>query len=209
MRLCQIDWNIIVQIITALFTLIVGFIAIWGDRIRSRYSPLRLKIEPQNLKGELTTWYNGPNSGKVYYYHLKVVNKSNWQLAKHCRVLLTGMYKKDSKGSSVYTGFNALHAFEWTPAEDGKEYVDITDSHVFDFGRIYENVNSFKVATRRYPNNFKGILMPNETIRYCLKIDAVGFRQKKDQIFEVTWNGQWSDDEEIMKNYITIKEVKY
>jgi hypothetical protein len=208
MRLCQIDWNIILQIITALLTLIVGFIAIWGDRIRSRYSPLRLKIEPQNLGGELTTWHNGPNSGKVYYYHLKVINKSNWQLAKHCRVLLTGMYKKDSKGLFVYTEFNALHPFEWTPAEDGNEYVDITDSHVFDFGRIYENVNSFKVAIRRYPNNFKGILMPNETIRYCLKIDAVGFRQKKDQIFEVTWNGQWSDDEEIMKNNVKIREVK-
>lgn len=209
MKLCQIDWNIVTQLLIAIITLIVGVIAIWGDFIRNKFSPLKLEISPQNLSGELTTWYNGPNSGKVYYYHLKVVNNSNWQLAKHCRVLLTGMYKKDSKGSFVYTGFNALHPFEWTPAEDGKEYVDITGSHVFDFGRIYENVNSFSVATRRYPNNFKGILMPNETIRYCLKIDAVGFRQKKDQIFEVTWNGQWSDDEEIMKNYVTIKEVKY
>lgn len=150
---------------------------------------------------------NGPNTAKVYYYHLKVVNQSNWQIAKHCRVLLTGMYKKDSKGSFVYTEFNALHPFEWTPAEEGKEYVDITDSHVFDFGRIYENINSFNVATKRCPNNFKGTLIPNEIIRYCLKIDAVGFRQKKDQIFEVTWNGQWTDDEEKMKNNVKIKEV--
>lgn len=207
--MCQIDWNIVVQIITAVITLIVGVIAIWGDFIRSKFSPLKLEILPQNLSGELTTWYNGPNSGKVYYYHLKVKNKSNWQLAKHCRVLLTGMYKKDSQGLFVHTEFNALHPFEWTPAEDGKEYVDITDSQVFDFGKIHENTNSFNVATRRYPNNFKGTLKPNDTIRYCLKIDAVGFRQKKDQIFEVTWNGQWSDDENIMKNYITIKEVKY
>ena len=205
--MCQIDWNIVVQILTATITLLVGVIAIWGDLIRSKFSPLKLEILTQNLSGELTTWYNGPNTGKVYYYHLKVINKSNWQLAKHCRVLLTGMYKKDSKGLFVYTEFNALHPFEWTPAEDDKEYVDITDSHVFDFGRIYENVNSFKVATRRYPNNFKGILMPNETIRYCLQIDAVGFRQKKDHIFEVTWNGQWSDDEEKMKNNVKIREV--
>lgn len=207
MTVCQIDWDIVVQVITAIITLLVGVIAIWGDLIRSKFSPLKLEILPQNLSGELTTWHNGPNSGKVYYYHLKVVNKSNWQLAKHCRVLLIGMYKKDSKGSFVYTGFNALHAFEWTPAEDGKEYVDITDSNVFDFGRIHENTNSFNVAIRRYPNNFKGTLNPNETIRYCLKIDAVGFRQKKDQIFEVTWNGQWSDDEEKMKNNVKIKEV--
>jgi hypothetical protein len=207
MSLCQIDWNIVVQITTALFTLIVGVIAIWGDFIRSKCSPLKLIIEPQNIKGELTLAINGPNTAKVYYYHLKVVNQSNWQIAKHCRVLLTGMYKKDPNGSFVYTEFNALHPFEWTPAEEGHEYVDITDTHVFDFGRIYENVNSFNVATRRYPNNFKGILMPNETIRYCLKIDAVGFRQKKDQIFEVTWNGQWSDDEEKMKNNVKIKEV--
>ena len=86
--------------------------------------------------------------------------------------------------------------------------VDIIDSHVFDFGRISENSNSFIIATKRYPNNFKGILYPNETIRYCLKIDAVGFRQKKHQIFEVTWNGQWSDDEEKMKNNVKIIEVK-
>ncbi len=207
MSLCQIDWNIMIQILTATITLLVGVIAIWGDLIRSKFSPLKLEILPQNLSGEFTTWYNGPNSGKVNYYHLKVVNKSNWQLAKHCRVLLTGMYKMDSKGSFVYTEFNALHPFEWSPSENGKEYVDITDSHVFDFGRIYENFNSFKVATRWYPNNFKGILMPNEIIRYCLKIDAVGFRQKKDQIFEVTWNGQWSDDEEKMKNNVKIREV--
>ncbi len=205
--MCQIDWNIVVQIITALVTLIVGVIAIWGDLIRSKFSPLKLEILPQNLCGELTTWYNGPNSGKVYYYHLKVLNKSNWQLAKHCRVLLTGMYKKDSQGLFVYTEFNALHPFEWTPAENGKEYVDITDSHVFDFGKIYENVNSFKVATRRYPNNFKGNLMPNETIRYCLKIDAVGFSQNKDQIFEVFWNGKWSDYEEVMRGNVLIKEI--
>lgn len=204
---CQIDWDILVQIITAIITLSVGIIAIWGDLIRSKFSPLKLKIVPQNISGELTTWNNGPNTGKVYYYHLKVVNNSNWQLAKHCRVLLTGMYKNDPNGSFVYTEFNALHPFEWTPAEDGREYVDITDAHVFDFGKIYENVNFFKVATKRYPNNFKGNLMPNETIRYCLKIDAIGFRQIKDQIFEVSWNGQWSDDEEIMKHNVVIKEV--
>ena len=115
MTKCQIDWNIIVQIITAFVTLIVGFIAIWGDRIRSRYSPLKLKIEPQNLKGELTLAIDGSNMAKVYYYHLKVVNQSNWQIAKHCRVLLTGMYKKDPKGTFVYSEFNALHPFVWTP----------------------------------------------------------------------------------------------
>ena len=205
--MCEIDWNIVVQIITSIITLIVGVIAIWGDLIRSKFSPLKLEILPQNLSGELTTWYEGPNMVKVYYYHLKVINKSNWQLAKHCRVLLTGMYKKDSAGSFVYSEFNALHPFEWTPAEDGNEYVDITDSHVFDFGKIYENVNCFNVATRRCPNNFKGSLTPNETIRYCLKIDAVGFRQKREQIFEVTWNGGWSDDEDTMKNNVKIQEI--
>jgi len=187
--MCEIDWNIVVQIISAVITLIVGVIAIWGDLIRSKCSPLQLEILPQNLSGELTTWYQGSNTGKVYYYHLKVINKSNWQLAKYCSVLLTGIYKRDSNGSFVYTEFNALYPFEWTPAEDDKEYVDITNSHVFDFGMIYENLSCFKVATRRYPNNFKGTLMPNETIRYCLKNDAIGFKQKKDQIFEVTWNG--------------------
>lgn len=208
MLLCKIDDNI-VQIVSALVSLIVGIIAIWGDWIRSKFSPLKLKIEPQNLNGELTLAVNGPNTAKVYYYHLKLVNQSNWQIARHCRVLLTGMYKKDTTGAFIYTNFNALHPFEWTPAEEGKEYVDITDSHVFDFGRISENSNSFIISTKRYPNNFKGILYPNETIRYCLKIDAVGFRQKKHQIFEVTWNGQWSDDEDIMKHNVVIKEIKY
>jgi len=121
MILCKIDDNIIVQIVSAAVTLIVGIIAIWGDCIRSKLSPLNLKIEPQNLKGELTLAINGLNIAKVYYYHLKLVNQSNWQIAKHCRVLLTGMYKKDTTGSFIYTDFNALHPFEWTPAEEGKE----------------------------------------------------------------------------------------
>jgi hypothetical protein len=209
MSFCQIDWNIIVQIITASVTLIVGIIAIWGDFIRSKFSPIKLEILPQNITGELTSIsYNGSVMCKVYYYHLKVINKSNWQLAKHCRVLLTGIYKKDSKGFFVYTEFNALHPFVWTPAEDDKEYVDITESHVFDFGRILENANEFNLATKRYPNNFQGHLMANETIRYCLKIDAIGFRQEKDQIFEVTWNGHWSDDALIMRNNVKITQIK-
>lgn len=209
MTLCEIDLNIKVQIIASLITLLVGIIAIWGDLIRYKISPLKLKIQVQNVHGELTTWTNGPNYCKVYYYHLKVVNKSNWQLAKHCRVLLTGIYKKDSNGSFVFTEFNALHPFEWTPAEYSKEYVDITDKHIFDFGRIFENANTFNPVIKGYPNNFKGNLKPNETIRYCLKIDGVGFRQKNDQIFEVFWNGKWSDNEEIMKKNINIKEIKF
>jgi len=102
MILCKIDDNI-VQIVFSLVTLIVGIIAIWGDCIRSKLSPLNLKIEPQNLKGELTLAINGPNIAKVYYYHLKLVNQFNWQIAKHRRVLLTGMYKKDTTGSFIYT----------------------------------------------------------------------------------------------------------
>jgi hypothetical protein len=209
MTLCEIDLNIKVQIFSSLITLLVGIIAIWGNLIRYKISPLKLKINGQNLHGELTTWTNGPNYYKVYYYHLKVVNNSNWQLAKHCRVLLTGIYKKDSNGSFVYTEFNALHSFEWTPSEYSKEYVDITDKHNFDFGRIFENINTFNPVIKGYPNNFKGNLKPNETIRYCLKIDGVGFRQKNDQIFEVFWNGKWSDNEEIMKKNINIKEIKF
>ena len=41
-----------------------------------------------------------------------------------------------------------------------------------------------------------------------IEIQAEEHQQKKDQIFEVTWNGQWSDDEEKMKNNVKIREVQ-
>lgn len=88
--MCKIDWNLLIQLLTAIGTITVAIIAIWGDWIKIRLTPPKLKIVSLNTRGELTSFSNGT---RVIFYHLKVVNSRPWSIAKNCKVLLKSISK--------------------------------------------------------------------------------------------------------------------
>lgn len=205
--MCEIDWNLVIQFFIALGTIVVAILAIWGNLFRSILIPPKLKIVGQNLRGELTQLVGSNFNSRVVYYHLKVVNGRTWSTAKNCKVLLTEVHLRSPNGQFQRVSLNAFPSFRWTPAELTGLTLDISHEQIFDFGRVIENANRFEPTLSIYPNNFNGFVTANSVVRYTLKIVAEGYESKKTQVFEVAWNGNWSDNMDIMSQNLIIQEI--
>ena len=98
--------------------------------------------------------------------------------------------------------------FVWAPAEITPQIITLEHEQVLDFGRITETEKIFQPALYSYPNNFIGNVGPNEAIRYALQIVSDGFISQTYQVFEVAWDGHWTENREQMKTHVTIREIK-
>lgn len=198
---------IIIQALIALGTLLVAVLAIWGPWVRSILTPPKLSIQQHDLRGTLTQFTDGRH---VFYYYLKLVNSSpwRWRLSKNCRVLLKSVLRQNSDQRFLPVPLPVSPQFVWAPAETTPAAINITKEQVIDFGRLIENGPHFEPVLYMYPNNFQGYVGPNEVVRYCLEIAADGYMSKKLYIFEVSWNGRWSDDLDEMRKHLIIHEIK-
>jgi hypothetical protein len=196
--------------LTAVGTLVVAILAIWGKWIRAHLSPAKLKIELVDLRGDLTHFTpNNAGAGvvRVYMYHLKVVNERPWISPKNCRVLLKGMTKRQPNGEFIPIPFAVPYQFVWAPAEVTPTIVTIAHEQIFDFGRLPEVQPCFAPAFYSYPNNFSGVVRANEAIRYALQIVSDGYVSQTYQVFEVAWDGQWTSNREEMQTHLAIREI--
>lgn len=204
--------ELIGSILTAIGTVVVAVLAIWGDWFRARFAPAKLVIEPHNLQGDLTTFSNPPGitlpgSRRVYFYHLKVVNHRRWVNPRNCRVLLKAISKRGPDGEYHPLAMSVPLQFVWSPSEVTPPVITIEDEHVFDFGSISEVGTKFVPSLYSTSNNFLGFVEKNESIRYSLQIVSDGFISDGYQVFEVSWDGNWDGDKEKMQQHLRIKEI--
>jgi hypothetical protein len=202
--MCEIDWNLFIQLLTAIGTIAVAVIAIWGDWIKIKLTPPKLKIIALNTRGELTNFTNGT---RVIYYHLKVINSRPWTIAKNCKVLLKAISKELPSGQFQNQPLNTNPSFIWTPAEITPQAINLAKEQAFDFGFLQENGQEFRPVLNITPNNFQGFVRANQKIRFSLQPYADNYISEKYQVFEVAWNGNWSDNMDTMTQNITIREI--
>ena len=202
--MCEIDCNLFIQLLTSIGTIAVAVIAIWGDLIKIKLTPPKLKIIALNTRGELTNFSNGK---RVIFYHLKVINSRPWTIAKNCKVLLKAISKELPSGQFQNQPLNTNPSFKWTPAEITPQAINLAKEQAFDFGILQENNQGFLPVLNFTPNNFEGFVKANQKIRFSLQPSADNYISEKYQVFEVAWNGNWSDNMDTMKQNITIREI--
>jgi hypothetical protein len=197
-------WSLFIQVLIALGTIAVAIMAIWGDFIRSKFAPPKLEIQSHNLRGTVTRFTNGP---RVIYYHLKLVNLRPWLSSKNCRILLRSIYRRGADHQFSQVPVSVPPQYVWAPAGFTPAIVTITKEQIFDFGALVEGDDSFKPVLYFRPNNFQGDVSANEAVRYSLEIIADGYNSTRYQVFEVAWDGNWSDNLDDMSRSLTIREV--
>ena len=208
------DWNLIIGGLAAIGTLMVAVLAIWGDWFRNKFASPDLTIMPHNFRGNLTTIYfmaggqATSNSIKAIYYHIKIVNKKKWVTVKNCRVLLTDMHKKGPDGLFHRLPLVVPLQLVWTPAELAPILQTFCDQEICDFGRLLEGTNAYQPTLYGIPNNFMGSVKSNEAIRFTLKIMAENYISEKKWVYEVAWDGIFSDNMDIMERSLIVKEIK-
>jgi hypothetical protein len=122
-------------------------------------------------------------------------------------VLLKGIYKELPSGQFQNLPLNTNPSFIWTPAEITPQAINLVKEHAFDFGFLAENDTEFKPVLNIIPNNFQGFVRAGQKVRFSLQASADNFLTEKYQVFEVAWNGQWSDNLDNMTQNITIREI--
>jgi hypothetical protein len=143
----------------------------------------------------------------VVFYHLKVVNGRNWAPARNCRVILRSVSKRLPSQQFRETELAVPPQFVWAPSEITPAAVTLSTEHTLDFGRVAEGESQFLPVLYIYPNDFQGSVSAGEAVRYVLEVEADGFVAKRLQVFEVAWDGQWSDNLDLMAQHLTVREV--
>lgn len=185
-------------------TLAIAVLAIWGDWFRSWLASPRIEIRPHNLRGTVTSFTNGP---RVIYYHLKAINTRRWAVARNCRVILTTFYPRGPNQQFRASLVPVPPQFVWAPAELSPIVIDLSGEQIIDFGRIVEGGKRFEPVLYGYPNDFLGFVGPNGAVRYQLQAIAGGSPLGPPFVYEVAWNGNWSDNLDKMEQNLTIREV--
>lgn len=203
-------WSIIFQGLTAVGTITVTIMAIWGDWVRSHLVPPKLTIRAHNLRGNVTVFSSSHpdlNNKRVIYYHLKVVNSRPWSPAKNCRVLLRAIWRRAPNQQFVTLPMVVPSQFVWAPAQLTPPSIALSNEHIFDFGMIIEGFDHFAPVLYAYGNDFAGRVQKGQAIRYALEIVADGFIAPNYHVFEVAWDGNWSDNLDDMEHSLTIREI--
>lgn len=203
--MCKLDWNLIIQLLSAIGSILVAIIAIWGDWLKAKLTPPKLKIVLLNTRGELTTFSS--TGERVIYYHLKVVNSRPWAIAKNCKVILMAISKELPSGEFQNQPLNTTPSFIWTPAEVTPQAITLVKEQAFDFGCVGEESYFFRPVLNIMPNNFQGYVKQDQKIRFSLQVSADNYVTEKNQVFEVAWDGNWSNNLDEMMSHLTIREI--
>jgi len=196
--------NTIINLLIAVGTLSVAILAIWGDWVSSRLAGPRLSLVPHNFRG---TFMRGKNDAGVIIYHLRVTNSRDWVSATNCRVILKTMWRRDQNGIFKEAHLACPLVFVWSPSEITPAYLTLRRDHVLDFGSIEKGNNHFRPQLYLYTGNFEGYVHRNEAVRYGLEIESDNFISPRLHVFEVAWNGEWSEDLDRMSKNLEIREV--
>lgn len=194
----------IAVVFTAIGTVAVAILAIWGDRIRDRLFGPRLELSLVDLKGDLTVRANG---SKVYYYHLRVKNGRGRNAARGARVLLHGLTRRTPSGHFVREPLVYPLQFIWTPMEPGEVERTLVDTSTCDFGFVGQFDLIFRPALLVVPNNFRGLVEKDGCVRYEIAATGQNVLSSMPIVLEVSWDGHWTENQEEMQRHLVIRVV--
>jgi hypothetical protein len=197
--------NAIAQAVMALFTVILAALAIWGDQIKARISGPQLAVTLRDTKGNLTASQGGT---KLIYYHLQVRNKLGRQPAEAVRVLLTSLARRLPDGQFADLALAVPVQFTWCFPGTRDSTPTVFNEDFCDFGRVAEGGQSFELALYIYPMNFQGKVRPGETLRVGVRVEARNSSSRQPAFFDVTWDGHWTTDMDVMSQHLRITPVR-
>ncbi len=196
---------LITQVFIAIGTIIISILAVWGDKIRSYIAGPKLKFGLHNPLGDITLRGDGR---RTIYYHVKVNNERRWAAARRVRILCNSISKKAPDGSFVQEPLIIPVQLTWAFPTFHEILPTILADDICDLGYLDEGSNTFKLSIYIYPNNFRGFIGANETMRVGLIAAADNFISKSSYALEISWDGKWSSDLNEMRKHLVIKQIK-
>jgi len=192
-------------VFTAIGTVAVAILAIWGDQVRDCLKGPRLELSLVTPRGDLTVRVDGR---KVYYFHLRVKNRPGRNAATGVRVLLQGLSRRTPSGAFVREPQVYPIQLIWTPMEIGEVERTVLHESICDFGFIDQQDLDFYPALVLAPGNFRGIVQKGECVRFEIVAAGQNVFSPLTAIFEVSWDGQWTENQEEFQRHLVIRKVQ-
>lgn len=197
-------WAQVAQITIAACTVILAVIAIWGEAIRRRFLPPKLELREHNFKGDFTA---GEGGKRMVYYHLKVVNMKK-PPAHKVRVLCGAMSRRKADGVSFQLEPLVIPMeLHWSFFRYQELLPTIGPVRYADIGYLVEGGDQFKLSLVAIPGNFKGFVDRHETLRYKFVATADNQTESDPLYIQVSWDGEFIDDENEMSKHLVISKV--
>jgi len=191
-------------VFTAIGTVAVAILAIWGDSVRAWVAGPRIEVSLRDARGDLNVRADGK---KTIYYHVSVRNRRTWSPAKAVRVLVEAVAKRRPDGTFFPEPVIASLQLTWAFPGFHELFPTITTAiETCDFGYVLEDSGRFELSTYVIPNNFGGYIARGEAMRVRL-IASAHNGHSKPLLLEVSWDGEWSTDLQEMQRHLVIKEV--
>lgn len=207
---CGLGVSEICNLAVAAGTMLLALAAIYGDWLKSKFFPPKVALELRSELGDITTVKNGVTGqivGPAMYYHVRVINLRRSIPITNCRVSIRALEKRMPDGQFKPIPMSVPLDLRWAPAEANEPVVTITSERILDLGHLIQAEKQFRPAVRVLSHNFKGIVKAGESIRFGLWVDATNYSSASLTFFEVTWNGEFSEDPETFAQYLVVKKV--
>jgi hypothetical protein len=199
---CFEFWSLIVQGAVAVGTLLLAFLAIYGDRIRSKCFGPKIKVSMLNPMGEL----NRLNDGRqCRNYHLRVTNNRKRAAAHNVQVFFMKIFRSAADGTLVDRSLSGPLQLTWQFPNDHSQLLSIGPDRVCDLGRIIDG-NPFELMLYFTPNAVSKDIKPQEKIQ--VELVAVADNGESEPLrIEIAWDGNWNDDSIEMSRHLVVKDV--
>jgi hypothetical protein len=204
MRTLTLDQAI--QIASAVGTIAVAILAIWGERIKLLFGlGPKLVLTLHDPHGELTTASKDGQSTLARYYHLRVSNQHRWTQATNVRVVIVGLAMPAADGNLVNQPLSGPLQLMWQFSNFHLLYSILGPDDFCDLGYILRG-SRFELTPYVFPRNFTGVLERNQKMRVEVKAVADN-AESKSLCVDISWDGTWSDDTLEMAKHLVVKEV--
>jgi len=201
---CQFWWNWWVNFAVAAGTLLLAAIALFGDKLRARFFPPRLELRIRAPEGEKTplTDQNGKFLDDARYYYILVSNSRRWSPAEQTQVFLTRIEVPGPSDDLQVKWFGDIPV-RWRNQEFVPLLRTVGPNIDCDFCRVEKKgilVLMPLVPANNFPVVWKG------SCKFVVTLEARS-DVADSQMFRVlvTWDGQWDDGVEEMKQHLQIK----
>ncbi len=195
-------WNQVVGWASVFATTGVSIMAIWGDQVRHWITPPRLKVRLRRTRTRVEL-IGGRTATR--YLHLEVSNGRRWNHINGVIVRITKIERICGEISSIYDTGPLPLKYQFSKEIEGSPPPVIGPPRFCDLGHLTQGKN-FRLDTEFVPASCDTELRANEKMR--LTIVAIGDTAESRPLqLELSWDGTWHDDDDLMEKSLLVKEV--
>ena len=200
-----------VNAVMALATVAAVMAALFGEWLRGVLFPLKLALElVPPTRTEVRAQQAPPPADQprryAWYFGLRVRNQRRWRSARNCQVVLKNIYRPGENNLPQVEGMSIPLPFHWAVVPVAPLFLTVrAEGAVVNFGMLEKGKNFEPVLLSR-TLNFRHTVRPGEEAWFEVEVQAADLLMPETRFYKVSWDGEWADDAEGIKEHVKITE---